>query len=220
VGTNIWYNVPLVNISANECFNEEESLIMRVSLAALALLLPGVQALPIVRAQGYGVYDRFARFPVSAVSERVTDVPLAAEEDAQEWMRDCPCVKWHPEAAASRLCLPVAWASPEMRGASKKEVFAFSIASDDRWKRYDWDLVRRMRRWKSCHEERAASRANGRVSAWQLTTVAWNTDPEMLCHAHDKGVLVVVKHNFDAVDQLCDLNARREWVQVRRMHCQ
>lgn len=37
----------------------------------------------------------------------------------------------------------------------------------------------------------------------------------MLCHAHAKGVLVVVKHNFDAVDQLCDLNARQEWIEVR-----
>lgn len=44
--------------------------------------------------------------------------------------------------------------------------------------------------------------------------MAWNTDKELVCHAHKKDVRVVVKHNFDAVDQLCNLTARREWIQV------
>lgn len=48
----------------------------------------------------------------------------------------------------------------------------------------------------------------------QLTTVAWNEDKELLCHAHSKGVKIVIKHNFDDVDKLCDERYRREWIQV------
>ncbi|RLN58819.1 hypothetical protein BBJ29_004199 [Phytophthora kernoviae] len=47
-----------------------------------------------------------------------------------------------------------------------------------------------------------------------LTTVAWNEDKELLCHAHNKGVKVVVKHNFDDVEQLCNATARRDWIQA------
>lgn len=122
------------------------SLMLTVSLAALVLLLPGAQALPIDRTHGYGVYDRVASFPVPTASGKETYAALAVEEDVDEWVRDCPCAQWHPAASASRLCLPVAWASPNSREVSKREVFAFSIASDDRWKRYDWDLVGRTTR--------------------------------------------------------------------------
>ncbi|CAI5747397.1 unnamed protein product [Peronospora destructor] len=70
-------------------------------------------------------------------------------------------------------------------GTSRKEVFAFSVNKDDLWKHYDWE---------------------------QLTTVAWNEDKQLLCHAHSKGVKVVLKHNFDDVDQLCNRTARQDWI--------
>ncbi|RLN97124.1 hypothetical protein BBJ28_00010133, partial [Nothophytophthora sp. Chile5] len=43
---------------------------------------------------------------------------------------------------------------------------------------------------------------------------AWNEDKALLCHAHSKGVKVVVKHNFDDVVRLCDPSVRRDWIQV------
>lgn len=109
---------------------------------ALALLLLGAEALPITRGRVLAVYGRVARFPVSAASELPPNDSFAPDQAARDWVRDCPCSHWHPGPSASRLCLPVAWASPERRDPRKKEVFAFSIATDDRWKRYDWDLVR------------------------------------------------------------------------------
>lgn len=112
---------------------------------ALALLLLLVAACSAADARAVGVYSRSARFPVSLASEEPQDERFSAEQarDAERnWVRGCPCHAWHEQATASRLCLPVAvtqsWAGP----AKRKEVFAFSTASDDRWKRYDWDLVR------------------------------------------------------------------------------
>ncbi|POM77094.1 Di-N-acetylchitobiase, partial [Phytophthora palmivora] len=109
-------------------------------------------------------------------------VDLMTHEDRAR-LRACPC----PNSGdlITSLCLPVDFAGKKPR----KEVFAFSVAADDRWKHYDWDQC-------------------------QLTTVAWNEDKELLCHAHSKGVKVVVKHNFDDVDQLCNITARNEWIQV------
>jgi di-N-acetylchitobiase len=52
-------------------------------------------------------------------------------------------------------------------------------------------------------------------AACKLTTVAWNEDKELLCHAHSKGVKVVIKHNFDDVGQLCNATARQEWIKVK-----
>ena len=44
--------------------------------------------------------------------------------------------------------------------------------------------------------------------------MAWNEDKQLLCHAHSKGVKVVVKHNFDDVLQLCNGTARQDWIKV------
>ncbi|CAI5735134.1 unnamed protein product [Peronospora destructor] len=99
-------------------------------------------------------------------------------------LRDCPCPSSsNDKLNSSSLCLPVDFASK----TSRKEVFAFSVNKDDRWKHYDWE---------------------------QLTTVAWNEDKQLLCHAHSKGVKVVLKHNFDDVDQLCNRTARQDWIMV------
>lgn len=92
----------------------------------------------------------------------------------------CPCEK-------PSHCLPVALTLPEA-AQSKREIFAFSVAPDDRWKHYDWE---------------------------HLTTVAWNEDKQLLCHAHSRGVKVVIKHNFDEIDMICHPDARQDWIQVR-----
>ncbi|CEG46320.1 Di-N-acetylchitobiase, putative [Plasmopara halstedii] len=109
---------------------------------------------------------------------------LSTEFLAQEervYLDKCPC---NDSGYVSKsLCLPVDFAGKKPR----KEVFAFSVATNDSWKHYDWD---------------------------QLTTVAWNEDKNLLCHAHSKGVKVVVKHNFDDMNQLCNISARQEWVQA------
>lgn len=97
-------------------------------------------------------------------------------------LHNCPCDELL-NASSGSLCLPIDFTGKKPR----KEVFAFSVATDDRWKHYDWD---------------------------QLTTVAWNEDKELLCHAHSKGVKVVVKHNFDDVDQLCNATARQKWIEA------
>ncbi|TMW57473.1 hypothetical protein Poli38472_003398 [Pythium oligandrum] len=87
--------------------------------------------------------------------------------------------------ASPSWCLPVAL-GPRGNETKKPEIFAFSVETDDRWKYYDWEKV---------------------------TTVAWNVDKELMCHAHSKGVKIVVKHNFDDTDKLCDAGARRQWIQ-------
>ncbi|KAE8888760.1 hypothetical protein PF005_g1898 [Phytophthora fragariae] len=113
--------------------------------------------------------------------------------DDRARLRSCPCSERPRNSSVNNsdeqlssfasLCLPVDFAGKR----SRKEVFAFSVATDDRWKHYDWD---------------------------QLTTVAWNEDKELLCHAHSKGVKVVIKHNFDNVDQLCNATARQDWIKA------
>ncbi|RLN95449.1 hypothetical protein BBJ28_00022427, partial [Nothophytophthora sp. Chile5] len=116
---------------------------------------------------------------------------LLTREDSAR-LGDCPCSRWHEtasdddELAAASLCLPVAFRPlATASGASeRKEIFAFSVATDDRWKHYDWGQV------------------------------PWNEDKELLCHAHSKGVKVVVKHNFDDVVRLCDPSVRRDWIQA------
>ncbi|KAG1689417.1 hypothetical protein DVH05_002218 [Phytophthora capsici] len=105
---------------------------------------------------------------------------LTQEDRAR--LHNCPCDELL-NASSGSLCLPIDFTGKKPR----KEVFAFSVATDDRWKHYDWD---------------------------QLTTVAWNEDKELLCHAHSKGVKVVVKHNFDDVDQLCNATARQKWIEA------
>ncbi|OQR91608.1 Di-N-acetylchitobiase [Achlya hypogyna] len=65
------------------------------------------------------------------------------------------------------------------------EVFAFSPSKGDNWKYYDYTT---------------------------LTTIAWNMDKGLLCHAHERGVKIVTLHNFDAADQLCNMTARQEWI--------
>lgn len=91
----------------------------------------------------------------------------------------CPCEK-------PSQCLPVALTHPEA-AQPKREIFAFSVATDDRWRHYDWE---------------------------HLTTVAWNEDKQLLCHAHARGVKIVIKHNFEEVDRLCHSDAREAWIQA------
>ncbi|CAH0479485.1 unnamed protein product [Peronospora belbahrii] len=98
-------------------------------------------------------------------------------------LRNCPCPSSSDELSSSSLCLPVDFTGKKYR----KEVFAFSVTTTDRWKLYDWE---------------------------KLTTVAWNEDKQLLCHAHSKGVKVVVKHNFDDVDQLCNSTTRQAWIKA------
>uniref|UniRef100_A0AAV1TEQ7 GH18 domain-containing protein n=1 Tax=Peronospora matthiolae TaxID=2874970 RepID=A0AAV1TEQ7_9STRA len=113
----------------------------------------------------------------------VFDNLLTHEDRAR--LRDCPCPNSSntSELSPLSLCLPIDFTGKRPR----KEVFAFSVATDDRWKHYDWD---------------------------QLTTVAWNEDKQLLCHAHSKGVKVVVKHNFEDVAQLCNGTARQDWIEA------
>ncbi|KAG3116253.1 hypothetical protein PI124_g3806 [Phytophthora idaei] len=129
-------------------------------LVALALLAATTQC----ASHSVPVYDAKGLF-----ADRLT------QEDRAR-LHDCPC-------STASLCLPIDFTGKKTR----KEVFAFSVATDDRWKHYDWS---------------------------QLTTVAWNEDKELLCHAHSKGVKVVVKHNFDDVNQLCNVSARQEWIKT------
>ncbi|CAK4086178.1 unnamed protein product [Aphanomyces euteiches] len=65
------------------------------------------------------------------------------------------------------------------------EVFAFSPSKGTNWRYYDYDT---------------------------LTTIAWNLDKELLCHAHAHDVKIVIGHNFDDVSQLCNPTARQAWI--------
>jgi len=65
----------------------------------------------------------------------------------------------------------------------RKEIFGFSLGNDN-WRRYHWSLV---------------------------TTVAWNEDPELMCHAHSNGARVVLSTSFnDSV--LSDPTVRSGWI--------
>ena len=66
------------------------------------------------------------------------DNRLTHEDRAR--LRDCPCPNSsnRSELSPLSLCLPIDYTGKRPR----KEVFAFSIATDDRWKHYDWDQVR------------------------------------------------------------------------------
>ncbi|TDH72338.1 uncharacterized protein CCR75_003425 [Bremia lactucae] len=101
-------------------------------------------------------------------------------QEEQNRLNKCPCTS---DFGSKSLCLPVDFSIEKPR----KEVFAFSITTENKWKNYDWDTV---------------------------TTVAWNEDKKLLCHAHSKGVKVVVKHNFDDTSQLCNASARQEWIKA------
>eukprot|EP01089_Gocevia_fonbrunei_P013710 TRINITY_DN3570_c0_g3_i1.p1 TRINITY_DN3570_c0_g3~~TRINITY_DN3570_c0_g3_i1.p1 ORF type:complete len:360 (+),score=61.54 TRINITY_DN3570_c0_g3_i1:105-1184(+) len=67
----------------------------------------------------------------------------------------------------------------------RKEILAFQVTAPN-WQKYDWDV---------------------------LTTVAvfTNLDSEMLCHAHEKGVRVVLSAEYP-VTQLSNATAREEWI--------
>uniref|UniRef100_K3WX45 GH18 domain-containing protein n=1 Tax=Globisporangium ultimum (strain ATCC 200006 / CBS 805.95 / DAOM BR144) TaxID=431595 RepID=K3WX45_GLOUD len=128
-------------------------------------------------------------FPIHTLSAFERSVLLECPCRVQQTRRDDAD---HTASKEISLCLPVVANAVQQSIATqqqqkkKKEVFAFSVTSTDQWKSYDWE---------------------------QLTTVAWNEDKELLCRAHSKGVKVVIKHNFDDVDKLCDPNVRAQWIQ-------
>ncbi|KDO22361.1 hypothetical protein SPRG_11313 [Saprolegnia parasitica CBS 223.65] len=94
---------------------------------------------------------------------------------------------WNALEQASLAACPCAEASLCLPVASGRrfEVFAFSPAASDNWRYYDYSV---------------------------LTTIAWNLDKGLLCHAHAHRVKIVVLHNFEHVDQLCNASAREAWV--------
>jgi len=87
------------------------------------------------------------------------------------------------------------------------EVFAFSPNSNtSNWRYYNYDIV---------------------------TTIAWNTNKELLCHAHARmyiviclflrllvvtrgvdQVKIVVQHNFDKPALLCNAEERKRWIEL------
>ncbi|KAF0690662.1 Aste57867_17968 [Aphanomyces stellatus] len=97
---------------------------------------------------------------------------------------------WSPREQAALDACPCADVSlclPVERSPAF-EVFAFSpSANSSNWHYYDFSTV---------------------------TTIAWNLDKDLLCHAHAHHVKIVISHNFDAVDKLCDAEARRAWVEA------
>lgn len=67
------------------------------------------------------------------------------------------------------------------------QVFGFSIRQNGQYNGYDWS---------------------------QLTTVAWNKDPELMCTAHSHGARVVLNAEVGTADWLTDADARAGWVSV------
>mmetsp|Transcript_9629 Transcript_9629/g.28999 ORF Transcript_9629/g.28999 Transcript_9629/m.28999 type:complete len:399 (+) Transcript_9629:234-1430(+) len=67
-----------------------------------------------------------------------------------------------------------------------REVFGFSTRREGQYAGYDWD---------------------------QLTTVAWNTDPSLMCIAHSHGARVVLNADVSTADWLTDADARAAWIQ-------
>ena len=65
-----------------------------------------------------------------------------------------------------------------------KEVFGYSLSSEP-WPEYDWSAV---------------------------TTVAWNTNKSLLCHAHHHGARVVMKAPDMNTTILTDEGAREIWI--------
>lgn len=104
---------------------------MRRVLAVVALVLGAA-----------GVARPFRPTDLSIQAVPQTAGPTLADAE-RSWVRGCPCEQWHAnEIDANRMCLPLARTAAAAHAlAIRKEVFVFSIASDDRWKRYDWDTV-------------------------------------------------------------------------------
>ena len=67
------------------------------------------------------------------------------------------------------------------------QVFGFSTRRLDQYAGYDWG---------------------------QLTTVAWNTDPALMCLAHSKGARVVLNAGVGKAGWLTNATARAAWVSV------
>ncbi|ETV84365.1 hypothetical protein H257_03596 [Aphanomyces astaci] len=100
------------------------------------------------------------------------------------------CLEWNAREANALSSCPCAHMSlclPVSRTPAF-EVFAFSPSvNSTNWHYYDFDT---------------------------LTTIAWNLDKELLCHAHAHDVKIVVQHNFDDVHMLCDQAARADWIEA------
>eukprot|EP01024_Parvocaulis_polyphysoides_P071176 TRINITY_DN883_c3_g1_i1.p3 TRINITY_DN883_c3_g1~~TRINITY_DN883_c3_g1_i1.p3 ORF type:complete len:134 (-),score=15.51 TRINITY_DN883_c3_g1_i1:61-462(-) len=65
------------------------------------------------------------------------------------------------------------------------EVFAFAPGENGRYREYDWDI---------------------------LTTVAWRTDPEFVCYAHERGVRAVYLAEEYTTEKMKNQTWRKEWV--------
>ncbi|KAJ8526076.1 hypothetical protein ON010_g15103 [Phytophthora cinnamomi] len=79
------------------------------------------------------------RRPLGAVFDARGLFPDRLTHDDRARLRSCPC-RERPDSdeqlsSFASLCLPVDFAGKKPR----KEVFAFSVATDERWKHYDWD---------------------------------------------------------------------------------
>ncbi|KAI3428045.1 hypothetical protein D9Q98_006431 [Chlorella vulgaris] len=73
-----------------------------------------------------------------------------------------------------------------------REVFGFSVSNDTSYDRYDWD---------------------------QLTTVAWNEDPALMCAAHAAGARVVIDgRSANPVAVYGNRTARAAWVAEQVQH--
>jgi di-N-acetylchitobiase len=129
-----------------------------------------------------------------------------------ESLQNCPCKSSHSEENQIdfRLCLPIDFITnieqKNLQQKHKKEVYVFSPVEERKsWKYYDWEQVSR---------EIYIYILESSTLLRQVTTVAWNEDKELLCHAHKKGAKIVIKHNFDEVKTICTIEARKKWIQV------
>ena len=86
-------------------------------------------------------------------------------------------------------CANPRWCRPvPLEQVRRPQVFAFSPGDiPGIWRHFDWARV---------------------------TTIAWNLDKELLCHAHAHHVQVVIRHDFNDVDNLCNPTARRTWIEA------
>ena len=88
----------------------------------------------------------------------------------------------------TKQVVPAAWPAAMYKVAlcrSTSQVFGFSTRQEGQYHAYDWD---------------------------QLTTVAWNTDPALMCLAHAHGARVVLNANVNNASWLTDSTARERWV--------